>query len=471
MSQITYPDVAGFQPFFLHKCWETYSKSPDGFEDGVLAGRVRPDVFLRNVLSVLNFAEIKKIPVVRPAVKDALSDILKFLQDPHNHLLKLQIEFKVNPFLASIGSADLAEKVELVSVPKHTRVAVAKKVQEVTLQEVVPAKMTKEEARNALSSALPYSALIQFDKEMRDVNSKVLGNKFLSLLKIVIDSIYPYLNHALKEEDSCDQIRRKLSVIWHEDQVNDPEQKQILGLYFRLFEFLFLNMKDEDKVERITKKEFEKIATRQLRFKAVDHTEALSFFETTKNRFLQTRRFELVGLNVRNIDDYIAQNILTEEQFYAFFGLLTVPPRQPDVTSTEVTDSFNTLIETAESLEALRKNALYNYAYRKVWDNALLQFIASAEMRSKVTFVTFLSCAKAIETALQNESSIQPKKFKLELDLWSVAMSLNYRFNDYSKQSHKENQAGFSVAEREPLPIKKPPTLPPRPQAAKKIPA
>jgi hypothetical protein len=470
MSQITYPDVAGFQPFFPHKCFETYSKSPDGFEDGVLAGRVRPDVFLRNVLSVLHFAEIKKIPVVRPAVKDALSDILKFLQDPHNHLLKLQIEFKVNPFLASIGSVDLAEKVELVSVSKHTRVAVAKKVQEVTLQEVVPAKMTKQDARKALSSAFSLDVMNRFDQSMR-THTKLLGNKPLSFFKIVLDAIYPYLAETLEKASSYEQIHRKLSLIWHEDHVNDPEQKAVLGIYFRLFEFVLSNMKEEDKNARITSAEFKKIATRQLRYEAVDLKEALAFFEASKNFSLQTRRFELVGLHVRNIDDYIDQNILTEDQFYAFFGLFQPAPAQPDVASENMRESFNSLIETADSLEVLRKNAIYAYAYRKVWDTALLKFIASPEMRSKVTFVTFLYCAKAIEVALQAEESIRPKKFEIKLDLWAVATALYQKFNDYSKKSHKENRAGFSVAEREPLPIKKPPTLPPRPQAAKKMPA
>ncbi len=470
MSQITYQDVAGFQTIFQHKCFETYAKNPDGFEDGVLARRVRPDVFLQNVLTVLHFAEIKKIPVVRPAVKDALSDILKFLQDPQNHLLKLQIEFKVNPFLASIGSTDLAEKVALVSVSKHTRVAVAKKVQEVTLQEVVPAKMTKQDARKALSSAFSLDVMNRFDQSMR-THTKLLGNKPLSFFKIVLDAIYPYLAETLEKASSYEQIHRKLSLIWHEDHVNDPEQKAVLGIYFRLFEFVLSNMKEEDKNARITSAEFKKIATRQLRYEAVDLKEALSFFETTKNFSLQTRRFELVGLNVGNIDDYIAQNILTEEQFFAFFGLFQPAPSQPDVASGDLRESFNSLIETGASLEELRKNAIYNYAYRKVYDTALLKFIASSEFRSKATFVTFLYAAKAIEAALKAEESIRPKKFELKLDLWAVATALYEKFNEYSKRSHKENHVAFSIVEREPLPIKKPPTLPPRPQAAKKMPA
>lgn len=470
MSQITYQDVAGFSAFFQHKCFETYAKNPDGFEDGVLARRVRPDIFLQNVLSVLNYAELKRPANVRPAVKEGLLDILTFLQDPRNKLLKLKIGFTENPFLASVGSTDLAAKVDLISVPKHTRLAFAKKVDEVVPQEAAQEEMTIEQARSTLASAFPIEIVSKFDHSFRDSHAKLLGHKPFALLRIVLDAIYPYLANVLKEQDSYEQIHRKLSLIWHEDRVSDPAQKEILGLYFRSFEYMLSKMDDKNKGENITKASFASIANRRLKYKAVDLNEALSFFERAKNFALQTRRFELVGLHAGNIDEYISQNILTEDQFYAFFGLLQPAPRQPDITSKEVLDSFNHLIETAESIEDLRKSSLYNYAYRKAWDNALFQFIASPEMRSKVTFVTFLYCAKAIETALQAEKSIQPKKFQLKIDVWAVAEALNQKFNEYSKKSHKENKFEFSVADREPLPIKKPPTMPPRP-TAKKTPA
>lgn len=464
MSQITYQDIAGFSVFFQHKCFETYAKNPDGFEDGVQARRVKPDVFLQNILGVLNFAEIKRPVTLRPVVKDGLSDILTYLKDPRNKLSKLKIEFKDNPFLASIGSDKLEEKVELISVPKHTRLAVAKKVQEVAPQVAEEYTMTLQEARMALSSAFPLDVVVQFDQSLRDSHSKVLGNKPLSLFKIVLDAVYPYVSHVIKDGDRYDQIIRKLSLIWHPDQVHDESQKEILTLFSNLFSLLSDNMKEADKVEHISKKAFEKVAMRRLHYKTVDLKEALVFFERAKFFALQTRRFELAGLNVQNIDDYIAQNILTEDQFYAFFGLFNVPPREPDVMSKETLDSFNSLMSSATTIEELRKNPLYNYAYRKVWDNALLAFIASPEMRCKVTFVTFLYCAKAIEKALQSEKSIQPKQFQLKLDIWTVAEELTKKFSEYSKKSQKENTSGFSVADREPLQIKKPPAMPPRSQ-------